>query len=101
MLRPRSLNDCSKHYAGLEGEELSSYLKDFQAQGLDASLNKLQEGAVIRPQHFHLNILLQSAPTFLPDGGAANSANRIVAVDLLQHCIDLGEKLYKGPTKGI
>jgi hypothetical protein len=38
---------------------------------------------------------------FLLDGGDANGSNRIVAVDLLQDFIDLGQKLYKGPTKGI
>ena len=38
---------------------------------------------------------------FLLDGGDANGANRIVAVDLLQDFIDLGQKLYRGPSKGI
>jgi hypothetical protein len=38
---------------------------------------------------------------FLLDGGDANGANRIVGVDLLQDFLDLGQKLYKGPTKGI
>jgi hypothetical protein len=38
---------------------------------------------------------------FLLDGGDANGSNRIVAVDLLQDFMDLGQKLFKGPTEGI
>jgi SAM-dependent methyltransferase len=38
---------------------------------------------------------------FLLDGGDANGANRIVGVDLRQDFLDLGQKLYSGPTKGI
>jgi hypothetical protein len=35
------------------------------------------------------------------DGGDAGGSNKVVAVDLRQDFIDLGETLFKGPTKGI
>jgi hypothetical protein len=35
------------------------------------------------------------------DGGDANGSNKIIAVDLRQDFLDLGQELYKGPTKGI
>lgn len=38
---------------------------------------------------------------FLLDGGSANGKNRIVAVDLQQEFLDLGQELFKGPTPGI
>ena len=38
---------------------------------------------------------------FLLDGGDANGLNKIIAVDLRQDFIDLGQELYKGPTRGI
>ena len=38
---------------------------------------------------------------FLLDGGDANGSNKIVAIDLRQDFIDLGQDLYKGPTPNI
>ena len=38
---------------------------------------------------------------FLLDGGDANGSNRIIAVDLRQDFIELGQELFKGPTPGI
>lgn len=38
---------------------------------------------------------------FLLDGGDAGGKNKIVAVDLRQGYLDLGQELFKGPTPGI
>lgn len=38
---------------------------------------------------------------FLLDGGDAKGSNRLIAVDLRQDFIDLGQELFKGPTPGI
>jgi hypothetical protein len=38
---------------------------------------------------------------FLLDGGDANGSNKIIAVDLRQDFIELGQELFKGPTVGI
>jgi len=38
---------------------------------------------------------------FIIDGGGAGGSNKVVAVDLQQDFIDLGQQLYKGPTPGI
>lgn len=38
---------------------------------------------------------------FLLDGGDADGSNRLIAVDLRQEFIDLGQNLFKGPTPGI
>jgi hypothetical protein len=38
---------------------------------------------------------------FLIDGGDADGSNKIIAADLRQDFIDLGQDLFKGPTPGI
>ena len=38
---------------------------------------------------------------FLLDGGDADGSNKLIAVDLRQDFIDLGQNLFKGPTPGI
>jgi len=38
---------------------------------------------------------------FFLDGGDANGSNKIIGVDLEPDFIDLGQNLFKGPTKGI
>jgi len=38
---------------------------------------------------------------FVLDGGDAGGSNKIVAVDLEQAFLDLGQQLFKGPTPGI
>jgi hypothetical protein len=38
---------------------------------------------------------------FLLDGGDANGTNKLIGVDLQRDFINLGQKLYKGPTPGI
>jgi hypothetical protein len=48
-----------------------------------------------------LTIVGTDVREFLLDGGDANGTNRIVAIDLQQDFIDLGQELYKGPTPGI
>jgi hypothetical protein len=38
---------------------------------------------------------------FILDGGGANGQNKVLAVDLQQGFVDLGQELFKGPTPGI
>jgi hypothetical protein len=53
------------------------------------------------PQALVLTIVGTDVRQFLLDGGDANGTNKIIAVDLEQKFIDLGQDLYRGPTPGI
>jgi len=111
------------HYTGLEGDELMAYLQDFQTRALEIYLyGCIHNGgfAALRERaHREYPAILQYAKKgnflvvdlgcclgtdvrqFLLDGGDAHGTNKIIAVDLEQKFIDLGQDLYKGPTPGI